>query len=111
MTGDRVMMIEGKTPDVFSKKTDTGLEGLKLFWGTVWIANHLLPTPFFRFAYEGIRTMICPLICPPRLFPSPVPVKRAIEGPGKERSLEKRVHHRILRFGLAIDPSSERLNS
>ena len=30
-----------------------------------WIANHLLPTPFFRFAYEGNPDNgICPLICP-----------------------------------------------
>ena len=33
MAGDRVMMIEGKTPDVFSKKTDTGLEGPQALLG------------------------------------------------------------------------------
>ena len=31
--GDRVMMIEGKTPDAFSKKTDTGLEGPQALLG------------------------------------------------------------------------------
>ena len=31
--GDRVMMIEGKTPDAFSKSTDTGLEGPQALLG------------------------------------------------------------------------------
>ncbi|HBJ60431.1 MAG TPA: hypothetical protein DDY76_01705, partial [Opitutae bacterium] len=33
MVGDRVMMIDGKTPDAFSKKTDSGLEGPQALLG------------------------------------------------------------------------------
>ena len=33
MVGDRVMMIDGKTPDTFSKKTDSGLEGPQALLG------------------------------------------------------------------------------
>ena len=56
MAGDRVMMIEGKTPDAFSKKTDTGLDGPQALLGTVWIANRLLQTGSFSSRTKGIRT-------------------------------------------------------
>ena len=68
MAGDRVMMIEGKTPDVFSKKTDTGLDGPQALLGNSLDRKSSSSNPVLSLRVRrescGRINGICPLICP-----------------------------------------------
>ena len=119
--GDRVMMIRWQDSGRLFKKTDTGLEGPQALLGNSWIANRLLPNRFFlrvRRESEQLNLSIDlpkspsfsfsrPLACQERI-PLAEIARHLVEvqekngrwKPGVEGDA-RRLHHRILRFGLA----------